>query len=149
MRESRTDAVLVKDAVSGDDGAFAALAERHLPDLRRRIARVIADPDDVGDLAHDVLLHTLSRLHELRQPDRFGAWLGSIAMNAARDLRRRRVRQLRLEERFAAEGAPVLHAPVLQVGLSDELTEARVRRERVRRALARLSAPQRDVVVHH
>jgi RNA polymerase sigma-70 factor, ECF subfamily len=78
------DATVVRAARAGDRVAFGQLYDRY--------ARVVhgillgrVPITDVDDLVHDVFLRALPRLHTLRQPERFGAWLIAIARNCAND----------------------------------------------------------------
>ena len=88
------------------DGDRAAMGELH-----RRYARMIhaivlarVSPRDADDLAQDVFVHAITRLQTLRDATAFGAWLASIARNAATDhLRRKRPLEVLDERRAAAE----------------------------------------------
>jgi RNA polymerase sigma-70 factor, ECF subfamily len=83
--------------------------------------------DDAEDLAHDAYLLARSRVAQLREPQRAGAWLAKIALNLCFQRHRRLDHLSRL--------LPFLHR------------EARARHPEVREALATLPVQQRTVVV--
>ena len=76
-------AALVQAARAGDRQAFAELYTRH-SSLVRATLLAHAQPDDVPDLAQEVFLTALQRLHEIREPGAFPAWLAAVARNIAR-----------------------------------------------------------------
>ena len=76
-------AVLVRAARAGDRDAFGVLYRRHAS-LVRAMLLAYASPEDVPDLAQEVFLVALQRLHELREPAAFSGWLAVIARNLAR-----------------------------------------------------------------
>ncbi|MBN2129166.1 MAG: sigma-70 family RNA polymerase sigma factor [Sedimentisphaerales bacterium] len=96
MHLGQPDARLVERALAGDESAFAELYDRYA-----RLVRAIArdgtnDLQQAQDLAQEVFLRAYSKLGELKNPDRFGYWLASIARNVARESRRSRLRERHL-----------------------------------------------------
>lgn len=75
------DGDLVRRVRSGDAAAFRLLVERHSASARARAARLCAHPDDVDDIVQEAFLQAFAGLDRLRDPDRFGAWLGGIIRN--------------------------------------------------------------------
>lgn len=91
----RTDGELVALALGGRQAAFAEIVSRHKQPLHRLIARIIGDDDEALDVLQDVFVaaHGSLRRFDMARPMR--AWLARIAINKARDWRRRRaVRRL-------------------------------------------------------
>lgn len=87
--ETDDDARLVRAARAGDRVAFGHLYDRYARVVHAvLLARIPLG--DVDDLVQDVFLRALPRLHTLRQPERFGAWLTAIARNCANDYHRRK-----------------------------------------------------------
>lgn len=84
------DAVLVRDARGGDEGAFRRLYERYARIvhglLLARVPRA-----DVDDIVQEVFVTAWTRLNALRDPAAFGGWLSMIARNRATDYLRRSV----------------------------------------------------------
>jgi len=86
--EISDDGALVAAAREGDRAAFGRLYERYARMVHGiMLARVPAP--DAADLAQDVFLLALRRLHTLRDAGAFGGWLAMIARNRAMDFRRR------------------------------------------------------------
>ena len=87
--ETDDDAPLVRAARAGDRVAFGHLYDRYARVVHGvLLARIPLG--DVDDLVQDVFLRALPRLHTIRQPERFGAWLIAIARNCANDYHRRK-----------------------------------------------------------
>lgn len=82
--ELSADASLVLAARAGDRSSFGALYRRYAPMVHGiLLARVPAT--DVDDLVQDVFLRALPRLSDLRDVNKFGAWLATITRNRAND----------------------------------------------------------------
>lgn len=71
--------LLVRKAQSGDRHAFGVLADRFAGCVRKAVRRRLSDPDDVDELCQDVLVVAMRKVNQLREPERFGAWLRQIA----------------------------------------------------------------------
>lgn len=85
-------AALVELARSGDRAAFDTLVALHQRPMEIYLAGLIGDGEQARDLTQDVFWHAWNRLFELREPERFRAWLFRAATNRARSwLRRRRI----------------------------------------------------------
>lgn len=92
------DAALVARAQQGDRDAFAALTGTQHDRLRRFLATMTGDDHLAADLVQDSLRLALQRLPQLRDPQSFGSWLLSIAVNRCRQ-------HLRAEVQRRADGA--------------------------------------------
>jgi len=98
------DASLVAAARAGDSGAFG--------DLYARYARVVhgillarVPSSEVDDLVHDVFLRAFARLGDLRDAERFGAWLGAIARNLSNDFHRQSRPRVEVSQDFSETDA--------------------------------------------
>src|SRR5712691_5833923 len=91
-----SDADLVRQALSGDKAAFGALVQRHRPMAARLAGRMLADPAAAEDVAQEACLYAFLELGQLRQPERFAAWLYGIAVNLCRLRLRLRMRRVEL-----------------------------------------------------
>jgi RNA polymerase sigma-70 factor (ECF subfamily) len=80
-----SDGDLVRRVLAGEGQAFGALYERHGPRVERFLAFRTRDQDLVADLAQDVFLRALRGLAGLRERERFGAWVLTIAQRAVAD----------------------------------------------------------------
>ncbi|HVX44447.1 MAG TPA: bifunctional nuclease domain-containing protein [Mycobacteriales bacterium] len=132
---TRNDADLVHSARAGDKAAFGELLARHVRTAEALAARIL--PGDLaGDAAQEAALLALTGLDRLRAPERFGAWLGGIALNVAR----RWVRGLH-DVDLLPDGGPADAGP-----RPDAAVELTLLRERVRQAVADLAPGQRTAV---
>ena len=79
-----TDGQLVRAACAGQAAAVSALIDRHWPTVHKLLARAIGNWTEAEDLAQETMLQAVTRLSELREPERFRPWLYTIALNRAR-----------------------------------------------------------------
>ena len=98
------DAVLVRKATTGDEGAFTLLHSRYARMIHglllARVPRI-----EVDDLVQDVFLTAWRRLDSLRDPGAFGGWLAMIARNRATDYHRQAVDATELPDNIEAAGS--------------------------------------------
>lgn len=78
------DSELVRAASCGDLLAFGMLLERHRPLVLGLCRRVLRDPGLAEDAAQEAALQAFLSMDRLRQPERFGSWLGGIGLNICR-----------------------------------------------------------------
>ena len=93
MSNLATDEAAIAAATSGDEHAFARLAERHRRELHVHSYRMLGNFED----AEDVVQETLVRAWRARDGfagTGFRAWLYKIATNASLDIIRRRKREV-------------------------------------------------------
>lgn len=85
MTANRTqnEAVLVCAAREGDKGALETLLVRHWPWLKALVYSVLADARDLDDVMQNVCLRVVTRIHTLREPECFRAWLAILARREA------------------------------------------------------------------
>jgi RNA polymerase sigma factor (sigma-70 family) len=137
------DAALVRLALAGDRGAFAVLVARHRPMLVGVCRRALGDPGLAEDAAQEAVLQAMVSLERLERPERFGAWLGGIALNVCRRWHRDQARE---DWSLAAlTGGRALPDPT--PAAPPAAAEAADAARRVRRAVGRLPAGQRAAVV--
>ena len=102
---SPSDSDLVLTAQAGDREAFGQLVERYRHAVFGVCYRITANRADAEDLAHDAFVEAFLKLDQLRETERIGGWLRTIALNLCRMwYRRRPVGQERLEEEPIAAG---------------------------------------------
>ena len=75
-----------------DHDAFAALAERHRPELQLHCYRMLASFDDAQDLVQETFLRAWRKRSSYAGRSSFRAWLYGIATNACLDAIARRAR---------------------------------------------------------
>ena len=127
---------LVRRAKERDEGAVEQLCLQFHDGIYRYILYKVSQKEDAEDLTSEVFGRMVRSLHEQRGD--FKTWLYRIAANAVVDfyrrraVERRRMRDLQERQGFGAERMN---------------TDNVVAREVLERALARLTADQREVVV--
>ena len=136
---------LLDRARTGDRAALEALFARHLKPLQRwargRLPAAARDLGDTDDLVQNTLLQTFKRLDafEPRHVGALQAYLRQTVLNRIRDeLRRsgRRPDQINLDDVELESRQSPLEAAIGREGV-----------ERYERALARLTAPQREAII--
>jgi RNA polymerase sigma factor (sigma-70 family) len=79
----REDAELVRQAIAGNNDAFAELYERYFESVFDFLARMVKDRDEAADLAQDTFLRAMNSLPTLAKGASFKSWLFTIARNTA------------------------------------------------------------------
>jgi RNA polymerase sigma-70 factor (ECF subfamily) len=141
----RSDAELVARASEGATDARDELARRYRGPAYVLALQLLGNRDDALDVAQDAMLKLFSGLHRIRPGGPVRPWLLTIVRNLARDLwRRRRVRRAEPID-ASADG---LALELVDTSPTPEVSAERVElRRRVWRALARLSADHREIIV--
>ena len=125
----RADATL---AAAGDAAAFGRLYWRHAARIKA-LARRLLGADEAEDGTQEVFVRAWHRLHQFRGEAAFGTWLHRLAVNVL-------LRERERGRRHTAEDTP----------LESLAAESRPSRDvDLERALARLPAGTREVVVLH
>src|SRR6266498_5694284 len=89
----------LQKAQSGDDAAFNEIVLVYRKRILGTIARLIARPEDVEDVAQEVFLRLYFSLDQLRTPEVFEPWLYRLTVNASYDYLRKQRR--RMESRMS------------------------------------------------
>lgn len=137
----QSDGALVARVRSGDRQAFGVLVERHQDRMLAYVRYMGFSGADALDVVQDAFVRAFRHLGRCRDPDRFDGWLFRIVSNqcrtAGRQRSRRRIEPIEAHKSNLASDAPgpQRHAEASQV------------RERVREALDRLPAEQREAMV--
>ncbi len=131
---------LVRAAQAGDRASFATLLARYQRAVYGTAIRRLGCAIAARELCQEVAIQAMRKIHQLKDPRCFGAWLRSIANRLAinRIVRRRRQRSLHAEDL-------VEHASRSESPLSYLL--AQEAREQVHQGLARLGPLDRDTLV--
>jgi RNA polymerase sigma-70 factor, ECF subfamily len=74
---------------SRDMAAYRDLVFLHQRKIYYLIRKIVRNHEDSEDLMQETFIRALKNIDQLRQPDRFGSWLCSIAVNLAFLHRRR------------------------------------------------------------
>lgn len=130
---------LIDRARQGDVRAQAELVEPHLATVVNWAARLCGPSSDPEDLAHEVFIVVLTRLHGLKDPNEFRSWLYGITRRVVAKHRRRA-----WFKRWA--GPPTTESEDLRLGPGAEYAQ-RETSQRVQQVLDRMTANQREVLV--
>src|SRR6202011_4942022 len=91
-----SDQSLVEAARNGHSMAFAALSERHRPQLFRAAHRITRNCQDAEDAVQDALLRAFVHIADFDGRSSFGTWLTRIAINSALMILRKKRASLEL-----------------------------------------------------
>jgi|GEM_PF-1546024 len=80
-----TDADLVYRTLKGDQDAFGLLVKAYSEEVYAIALSIVGDPMDAEDLSQEAFIKAYLNLSQIKQPERFGGWLRSIARNHCRD----------------------------------------------------------------
>ncbi len=75
---------LLKSAQAGDISAYHSLFSEFQPQLKSYLYRLVANRNDMEDLAHDVFILSFENLHLFRAEAGLKTWVFTIATNHAR-----------------------------------------------------------------
>ena len=137
--KDRSDEELMAAYVAGDAGAFSALFDRYAPMLLRIMRRQIRNADDAQELVQQTFLQLHRARADFDTRRRLRPWLMTIAYNLKREYFRRRMRR---------PEAPLEYEPPASER-GGHPVERHDEAKRVRRALEKLPAGQRDVIIMH
>ncbi|MDQ4125692.1 MAG: sigma-70 family RNA polymerase sigma factor [Actinomycetota bacterium] len=137
-RESLTDEDLLRQAAAGDQSAFSALVRRHEDRVFGIAIRITGDRADALDATQDTFVSVFRQAGSFRAEAAFTTWLYRVAVNACRDLLRRRRRLPEPTDELPERVRPGIGTEEV-VGLRLDLA----------RALAQLPDEYRDAVLMH
>jgi RNA polymerase sigma-70 factor (ECF subfamily) len=127
---------LVERAMRGDESAFDELVGRVGDRLHSVARRILRDPYLAEDATQRALLEAWRQLPQLRDPDRFDAWVYRLLVNACHS-EARRERHHRGNLRLLATDGPAESDAASRIATQDQLD----------RAFRRLGVEHRTVVV--
>jgi RNA polymerase sigma-70 factor, ECF subfamily len=133
-----TDALLVQQAIAGDERALRALWSQYAPRVDAVVRRLVGDPDQAADVAQEVWIQIFRALPGFRGDAQFGTWAHRIAvnrtLNALRRSRRLQAMETAIDENSATT-APEDERPFVRASIEE--------------ATARLAPGARAVFVLH
>lgn len=139
--EGRLERELVEQARRGDRAAYETIVRRKVETVYRTARAILGNDADADDATQEALIRAWRRMSDLREPDRFDAWLGRITVNACRmALRRRNSRAVVVLSTSIAEP---------QDAGTSHLEERVVDAVAFDRAFDRLTIDQRSILVLH
>jgi RNA polymerase sigma-70 factor (ECF subfamily) len=93
---------------AGHPGAAAAFYDQHAAHVSRTLRSALGADEEIPDLLQEVFIRAIDGIGKLREVDRVGGWLTTIAIFVARAQIRRRARRSWLRA-FSPEHAGVHH----------------------------------------
>jgi RNA polymerase sigma-70 factor, ECF subfamily len=78
------DSALILALKSGHPGAAAAFYDQHASHVYRTLRSVLGADEDIPDLLQEVFIRAMDQIGKLRDVDRVGSWLTTIAIFVAR-----------------------------------------------------------------
>lgn len=137
--ESLNDRDLVCRAQKHDADAFASLYRARVRDVGKYVGTIVRRPEAAEELVAEVFYRVWRELPQLREPERFDAWLFKIAHSVAIDAVRQPVCEPIDEARHVADPSPA--ATPEPEAERDEASRL------LRRVLLELPEDQREVIV--
>jgi len=92
------DTILVKAAIKGDPESFTELCRRYYPAMVAIAHSILGDRDLAEDAAQTAFAKAAVKLPQIKNEDKFPAWLAVICRNVARDMARRENGRQRADE---------------------------------------------------
>jgi len=89
----QNESALACAAQRGDKEALQVLLKRNWGWLKGLVYSVLADAQELDDVLQEVCLRVITRIHTLREPERFRAWLATVARREVLKHYRRRTHQ--------------------------------------------------------
>ena len=136
---------------AGDCGAYEKLVALYSPRLYGYLVRLVGRTDDAEELLQEVFLRLVGSMASYRHAGQLTAYLFRIATNVVRDrYRRRQVRPHEVRESESAEHEESAGLGDMVAGDEPDPAAAmhlQERAEALNRALARLPAEQREVIL--
>ncbi|HIJ53519.1 MAG TPA: sigma-70 family RNA polymerase sigma factor [Planctomycetes bacterium] len=126
----KPDLTLVERACNGDADSFTELCRRYYPAMVAIAHSVIGDRHLAEDAAQQTFAKAVRKLPQLKNKDKFAAWLAAICRNVALDLARSRGMHQ------TADDLSMIAAKTHKSDITDIVKEA----------INELSAPAREVI---
>ena len=115
-----SDGVWVGRVLAGDSAAFNELAHRWQKPLYNFAYRYTGQAEEAEDVCQEALSRAFAQLSKLKDPDRFGSWLTTIAFRLCQDRGRRRRRRIEISTDELAESG-IDPTPLALVADSDRI----------------------------
>ena len=133
------ESAAIDACLAGDASAFDVLVVRHQKSIQRVCYRFTGNAEDAADLTQEVFVKAYRSLPKFRGTSAFSTWLYRIAVNAClsfKAARKNRTEEWDEDHDVVAEGPGV-----------EEMVDARMSADQVRKALDTLPEKQRLTVI--
>lgn len=142
--ENARDRALVEQALAGELDAFNRLVELYQDYLYAMTLRTVRDQDIAEDAVQEAFLSAYRNLDRFSGTS-FRSWLTSIAMNAARDILRKRKR--RPAEPYPDWEDQSWQPPAPEAETPENVSLVRQQRRALARAMAGITDDQRAAII--
>ena len=137
---------LIHRILQGEREAFAMIVQKYQTPLLNYVGRMVTDRDTALDLLQEIFLKIYTSLHQYKSTYPFRTWIFKIAYNHVIDYwRKRRIETQPLEE--DQSGISLLNILPLQEESITKKYELQQWRNKIERALEKLSAPWRELFI--
>lgn len=133
-----SDARLVRETLQGETDSFNGLVERYLGVAQALAFAHVRTHADAEDVAQESFLKAYESLDTLRDPAKFGSWLGAIVRHTAARIKERRLRDANYIESQDQSDSVVVPDPGQQEF-----------RAQIRKEIEKLDVSMREVIVLH
>jgi RNA polymerase sigma-70 factor, ECF subfamily len=140
---AQTEAILLARAQAGDIDAFEQLSGAYADRLFMLLLRLLADPDEAGDVAQEVMLRAWQGITRFQGRSSYFTWLYRIAVNEANRALARRARR----PQDVPIGPEELQLPTSPAADPSRQAENSELRRALASALDRLPPPLRTAIV--
>ena len=133
-----SDWELVREIKNGNEDAMELLVRRYYPQVFRYVLQIIESEQDSYDVTQDIFLSVIQNISNYLPLKKFGSWLFTIAHNKCRDYFKTNHsnRFVDITEIDIHDSGTLFDKQIIDSIVMDE-------------ALARLTPPQREVVILH
>jgi len=134
---------VIRRAQNGESAAFNEVVLAYRKRILGTIARLIARPEDVEDVAQEVFLRLYFSLDQLRTAEVFEPWLYRLTVNASYDYLRKQRRRMESRMSDLSEQQVVMADAVAGGKVNQEQQEGKRVRETVEALLGAVSEEDR------
>ncbi|MCY4402617.1 MAG: sigma-70 family RNA polymerase sigma factor, partial [Candidatus Poribacteria bacterium] len=142
------DVALIQRILAGDQSAFESLLRKYRKQVHAHAWRRTGDYHIAEDITQDTFLQVYQKLGTLEDPTQFSRWLYPIVNRLCIAwFRKNRIRTESLEETDSSEIQTEAYSQY--VALEHAKTTAEVRRDLIKKMLAKLKQDDREIITLH
>jgi RNA polymerase sigma-70 factor (ECF subfamily) len=139
---------VIRLAQQGDAGAFEIIYQQHSGRVYALCLRMLRDPIEAEDLAQDVFMQLLRKIHTFRGESAFSTWLHRLAVNLVL-MRLRKKSPPTVSIDATANLDDETNSPTIDLSARDLLLEGSIDRVALDHSIEQLPAGSRAIFVLH
>ncbi|HKJ45314.1 MAG TPA: sigma-70 family RNA polymerase sigma factor [Balneolales bacterium] len=144
---SREDAILVEQAISGDEKAYNKIVEKYHRALYYHISKMIRNNDIVEDLIQEIFSKAFSNIGSYNTNYAFSTWLYRIATNHTIDyLRKKKLNTYSIDEPISTKGGDMKMELPDETQKTDDMVIRKQRHNIIKEAMRQLPDKYRRVI---